>query len=291
MRFDYYQPRDLQDAMAFLHHQGAEAQALAGGTDLIPRIKDRLVTLKHVVNIKALEELQGMGKDGDGYRIGALTTIRMLETSPVIRRYYAALGQAATVLGSVQVRNTATVGGNLCHAVPSAETAPALLALGARASIVGPHGQRSVPLEQFFTGPRRTVLQPGELLKELVVPPLPERSGSVYIKLGHRQAMDLAIVGVAAFLALDSAGRCTECRIGLGAVAPTPVRAKQAENVLRGEKPTEAAFTKASEIGMGECNPIDDLRASRQYRCDMVTVLTKRALTRALAMAQQTAKV
>ncbi|MBI4289198.1 MAG: xanthine dehydrogenase family protein subunit M [Chloroflexi bacterium] len=286
MRFDYYQPKDLQDAVTFLEREGAGAQALAGGTDLMPRIKDRLTSPKFVVNVKALEQLQGMGADGGGFRIGALTTIRTLETSPLVRRRFPALAQAAGVLGSVQIRNIATVGGNLCHGVPSAETAAPLLALDARANIAGPHGNRSVPLDQFFLGPRRTVLQPGELLKELVLPPLPERSGSAYIKLGHRQAMDLAIVGVAAFVALDSQGRCSECRIGLGAVAPTPARAKQAEKLLKGEKLTEAAISQAAEIGMGECQPIDDLRASRVYRCEMVKVLTARALNQALAMAQ-----
>ena len=285
MRFDHYQPRDLRDAISFMAKEGTQAQALAGGTDLIPRIKDRLVSLRYVVNIKDLTELQGMGMQKGGWRIGALTTIRTLETSPVIRQQYLPLAQAAAVLGSVQVRNIATVGGNLCHAVPSAETAPPLLALNAQATIIGHHGQRSLPLENFFLGPRRTVLQPGELLSDIVLPPQPERWGGVYLKLEHRQAMDLAIVGVAAFVALDAADRCEDCRIALGAVAPTPVRAKRAEEVLRGEKITPAALAKAAEIGIGECQPIDDLRASRSYRCEMVKVLTQRALTEALNMA------
>ena len=285
MRFDHYQPRDLRDAISFMAKEGTQAQALAGGTDLIPRIKDRLVSLRYVVNIKDLTELQGMGMQKGGWRIGALTTIRTLETSPVIRQQYLPLAQAAAVLGSVQVRNIATVGGNLCHAVPSAETAPPLLALNAQATIIGHHGQRSLPLENFFLGPRRTVLQPGELLSDIVLPPQPERWGGVYLKLEHRQAMDLAIVGVAAFVALDAADRCEDCRIALGAVAPTPVRAKRAEEILRGEKITPAALAKAAEIGIGECQPIDDLRASRSYRCEMVKVLTQRALTEALNMA------
>jgi len=286
MRFDYYKPRDIQDAVTFLEKEDTGAQALAGGTDLMPRIKDRLTSPKYVVNIKGLEQLQGMGAEGSSFRIGSLTTIRTLETSPVIRRRYPALAQAASVLGSVQIRNIATVGGNLCHAVPSAETAAPLLAFDGRANIVGPHGNRSVPLDQFFLGPRRTVLHPGELLKEVILPSLPEQYGSVYIKLGHRQAMDLAIVGVAAFVSLDSQGRCAECRIGLGAVAPTPARAKQAEKLLKGEKLTEAAILQAAEIGMGECQPIDDLRASRVYRCEMVKVLMARALNQARAVAE-----
>ncbi len=287
MRFDYYQPKDLSDTVSFLVREGANAQVLAGGTDLIPRIKDRLVSPAYVVNVKGLTELQGMGKVKDGFRIGALTTIRTLETSSVIRSQFPLLAQAAAVLGSVQIRNIATIGGNLCHAVPSAEMAPPLLSLNAQATITGPRGKRSLPLEGFFLGPRRTALQPGEILSELLLPSLPERWGGVYIKLGHRQAMDLAIVGVAAVVVIDSAGRFQDCRIALGAVAPTPVRAKQAEEILRGEKFSEAALTKASEIGMGECQPIDDIRASRVYRCEMVKVLTHRAVSQALAMAQK----
>ncbi len=287
MRFDYYQPQDLQDAMSFMAREGAGAQALAGGTDLIPRIKDKLESPRYVVNIKELAELQGMGMEKAGWRIGALTAIRDLETSPVAAREYPLLAQAAAVLGSAQVRNIATVGGNLCHAVPSAEMAPPLLALDAQATLIGPQGKRSLPLEDFFLGPRRTVLQPGELLCEITVPPQPERWGGVYLKLEHRQAMDLAIVGVAAMVALDQKGRCQDCRIALGAVAPTPARAKRAEESLRGEKITAAALAKAAEIGMGECQPIDDIRASRSYRCEMVKVLTRQALTQAADMAKK----
>lgn len=286
MRFDYFQPRDLSEAVSFLAGQRGQASPLAGGTDLIPRIKDRLESPRYVVNIKGLAELQGIGPDKGGWRLGALTTIRALETSPALRQQYPLLAQAAAVLGSVQVRNIATVGGNLCHAVPSADMAPPLLALKAQATITGPQGTRSLPLEDFFLGPRRTVLQPGELLAELLLPPLPERWGGVYLKLEQRRAMDLALVGVAALIALDSAGRCQDCRIALGAVAPTPVRAKRAEEVLKGQKITQAALSQAAEIGMGECQPIDDMRASRSYRCEMVKVLIRRALIQALDMAQ-----
>ncbi len=287
MRFDYYRPRDLQDAISFMAREGAEAQPLAGGTDLIPRIKDKLTSPRCVVDIKELAELQGMGREKAGWRIGALTTIGDLEASPEVGRQYPLLAQAATVLGSVQVRNIATLGGNLCHAVPSAEMAPPLLALNAQATLTGPRGKQSLPLEDFFLGPRSTVLQPGELLCEITVPPQPDRWGGVYLKLEHRMAMDLAIVGVAAIVALDSLGRCQDCRIALGAVSPTPVRAKRAEELLRGGKVTAAALAEAAEIGMGECQPIDDIRASRSYRCEMVKVLTRQALTQSVDMAEK----
>ena len=286
MRFEYFDPQDLREATSFLAKEGESARPLAGGTDLIPRIRDRLDTPRYVVNIKGLSELNGMGEEGDGWRISALTTIRMLETSAAIHRRYPMLAQAAAVLGSVQVRNIATLGGNLCHAVPSADMAPPLLCLDAKVSLIGPNGKRSLPLQDFFLGPRSTAIQPGELLSEISLPILPSRWGGLYLKLGHRKAMDLALVGIAALVALDPTGRCLDCRIALGAVAPAPVRARRAEEVLRGEKVTEAVLDKAAETAMGECQPIDDIRATATYRRQMVQVLTRKGLSQALDLAQ-----
>lgn len=286
MRFEYFDPQNLREATSFLAKEGERARPIAGGTDLIPRIRDKLDTPRCVVNIKGLSELNGMGKERDGWRIGALTTIRMLETSTAIRQAYPILAQAAAALGSVQVRNIATIGGNLCHAVPSADMAPPLLCLEAKVGLVGPGGKRSLPLADFFVGPRSTVIQPGELLSEISFPSLAGRWGGVYLKLGLRRAVALAVVGVGVLLSLDSLGRFLDCRIALGAVAPTPVRARQAEELLRGEKVTEALLDKAAEIGMGECQPIDDMRATASYRCRMVQALTRRGLTQALALAR-----
>ena len=227
-----------------------------------------------------------MGEEGDGWRIGALTTIRMLETSAAVRRMYPILTQAAAALGSVQVRNIATVGGNLCHAVPSADMAPPLLCLDAKVSLIGNNGKRSLALPDFFLGPRSTAIQPRELLSEISLPIIPSRWGGVYLKLGHRKAMDLAVVGVATLVVLDSLGRCLDCRIALGAVSPTPERARRAEEVLRGEKVTEAMLDKAAETAMGECQPIDDVRATARYRRHMVQVLTRRGLSQALGLAK-----
>jgi carbon-monoxide dehydrogenase medium subunit len=284
MRFDYLQPHDLAEAISFLEREASSP--LAGGTDLIPRIKDKLVSPKSLVNIKGLGELQGVRMKNGSRRIGALTTIRTLETSPAIRHEYPLIAQAAAVLGSVQIRNLATLGGNLCHAVPSAEMATPLLALNAQVSITGPRGKRTMPLESFFLGPRQTVLKSDELLCEVLLPALPERWGGAYLKLEHRSAMDLALVGVSAFIALDSKGRCGDCRIALGAVAPTPMRSKQAEQILRGKEITEATVAQAGEVSMRESKPIDDHRASASYRRKMVNVLTRRALTQAFAMAR-----
>ncbi|MFC1815472.1 FAD binding domain-containing protein [Thermodesulfobacteriota bacterium] len=288
MRFEYFDPHDIGEATSFLAKAGESARPLAGGTDLIPRIRDRLDTPRYVVNIKGLSELNGMGREGDGWRIGALTTIRMLETSSAIRLAYPILNQAAAELGSVQVRNIATVGGNLCHAVPSADMAPPLLCLDAKVSLIGHNGKRSLPLQDFFLEPRRTAIQPGELLSEISLPILRGKWGGLYLKLGHRKAMDLAVVGVAIWVALDSLERILDCRIALGSVAPTPVRARRAEELLKGEKVTEALLDKAAETAMDECQPIDDIRATARYRRHMIRMLTRRGLRQSLTLARRT---
>ena len=285
MRFDYLQPRDLVEAISLLGREEGSSP-IAGGTDLIPRIKDKAVSVKTLVNIKGLSELQGVSVGNGSGKIGALTTIRTLETSPVIRQQYPLIAEAAAVLGSVQIRNLATLGGNLCHAVPSAEMAPPLLALNAQVSIAGSGGRRTMPLENFFLGPRQTVLKSGELLCEVLLPPLPKRWGGAYLKLEHRSAMDLALVGVSAFVTLDSKGHCEDCRIALGAVAPTPMRSKQAEQMLRGKEITETSVAQTAEVSMGESRPIDDHRASASYRRNMVNTLTRRALTKAFDIAR-----
>ncbi|MFQ5826598.1 MAG: FAD binding domain-containing protein [Dehalococcoidia bacterium] len=289
IRFDYFEPSTLDEATAFLLREGEKARVLAGGTDLLPLLKQRAIRPRYLVNIKRISHLDSISHvDGGGLRIGALTTIRTLETSAPLRDGWGMVAQAAGHLGSVQVRNIATVGGNLCHGVPSAETAPALIALSAEAALSGPQGRRSLPLEDFFTGPGTTVLGAGELLAELLLPPPPSPSGGVYLKLSPRGAMDIAVVGVAAWIALDGRdGSCRDCRLVLGAVAPTPFRVKRAEDVLRGEKVTERLIDAAARTAMEESRPISDVRASAEYRREMVGVLTRRALSQALEMARQ----
>jgi aerobic carbon-monoxide dehydrogenase medium subunit len=277
-RFEYFEPASLPEALALLARYQGRAQPLAGGTDLLVELREQLRRADCVVNIKKIPGIGELGFDArDGLHIGALVTAREIELSPVTQRYYSSLVQAARELGSIQVRNRATIIGNVCRASPSADTLPPLIADGAVVSIHAANGTRRVLLEEFFTGAGKTVLQPDELVTEVVVPAPPPRTGKVYIKHGRRKAMELATVGVAVTLTLEG-----EIRIVLGAVAPTPIRARKAEDLVRGRKIDAALIERAAQAAMEESRPISNVRASAEYRRDMVGVLTRRAVQRAL---------
>jgi carbon-monoxide dehydrogenase medium subunit len=281
-RFDYFEPTTLDEAVSLLLHYNGKANVMAGGTDLLVEIKEQLRAPDYVVNIKKIPGLRELSYDKQtGLRFGALVTTREIETHPLVREKYPCLAQAVSELGSIQVRHRATVAGNICRASPSADTPPPLIAAGAVVRLYGPAGERVVLLEDFFTGPGKTVLQQGELVVEFTVPPPPLRTGQVYLKHGRRRAMELATVGVA--VALTRAGEvCQEVRIVLGAVAPTPMRARQAEAVLRGQRIDERLIEMAAETAMAESKPISDVRASAEYRREMVRVLIGRAIRQAL---------
>jgi len=277
-RFDYFEPRTLQEAAALLHRGQGKACLLAGGTDLLVEIKEHIRRPEYVVNIKRIPGLNGIRYDDKaGLRIGALVTARTLETCPVITQSYAGLAQAVKELGSIQVRNRATVVGNLCRASPSGDTAPPLIADGARIRIFGLNGERDLPLEEFFTGPGQTVLGPDEIAVELALPSPRPHTGKVYIKHGRRKAMELATVGVAVSLTLAD-GLCQAIRIVLGAVAPTPIRARAAEALMHKTALDEAAIQAAAQAALAEARPISDVRGSAEYRREMVRVLTARGL-------------
>jgi carbon-monoxide dehydrogenase medium subunit len=263
------------------------ASILAGGTDLLVEMKDQRKTPEYLVDLKQIEGLDYLTYDDTcGLRIGALATVQSVGTSPAVAQHYAGLAEAAGSLGSVQVRNRATVAGNICRASPSADTLPPLIAGDATVTIFGPAGTRIAGLADFFTGPGWTVLSPGEILVEISVPaPLPN-TGTVYLKHGRRAAMELATVGVA--VALTLAGPvCARARIVLGAVAPTPIRARLAEAALQGRTVDETAIEEADQAAMHEARPISDVRSSAGYRQEMVEVLTRRAIRAALARATQ----
>jgi carbon-monoxide dehydrogenase medium subunit len=277
-RFEYFEPLTLAEASSLLARYGGRAQPLAGGTDLLVELREQLRRADCVVNIKKIPGIGALSFDPQaGLRIGALVTARALEVSAVIREKYPSLLQAVRELGSIQVRNRATIVGNVCRASPSADTLPPLIADGAMVSIHGGQGKRSLLLEEFFTGPGKTVLKPDELLTEIVVPAPAPRSGKVYIKHGRRKAMELATVGVAVTLTEGS-----DVRIVLAAVAPTPIRAKKAEALLRGRKIDSALIERAAQAAVEESRPISNVRASAEYRREMVRVLTRRALTQAM---------
>ena len=278
-RFEYFEPTTLGEAAALLSRYGGRAQALAGGTDLLVELKEQLRRADYVVNIKRIPGMDRLSYDSrEGLRIGALVTAREVERSGFVREHYESLVQATRELGSIQVRNRATIVGNVCRASPSADTLPPLIADGAVATIHGPASKRSVLLEDFFKGPGKTVLAPGELVTELVLPPPAPRTVKVYIKHGRRKAMELATVGVAVSLTPGS-----DVKIVLGAVAPTPIRARRAEELLRGRALGPGLIAQAAKAAADESRPITNVRASAEYRREMVEVLTRRALERCIS--------
>ncbi len=283
MRFNYLEPATIEEAVSLLSKYDGKAKAMAGGTDLLVQIRSKAIKPEYVVDIGCIPGLDYINYDEkQGLRIGALTTIRAIEKSAKLRQIYPAISQAAGLLGSVAIRNVATIGGNLCNAAPSADTAPALIGLSAKATIVGPGGERVVPLEDFFTGPGGTVFKTGELLVEIQVPVPPPDTKGVYLK-HSRTAVDLAVVGVAVIMVLEPGGVCKDIKIVLGAVAPTPLRAKKAEGVLRGGKIESALIEEAAQVAAGEAQPISDVRASAEYRREIVKVLTRRAIKQMIA--------
>ena len=287
-RFDYFEPKTLDEAVALLGRHAGKADVLAGGTDLLVEIKERLRAPDYVVNVKKIPGLGHLDYDDErGLRFGALVTAREIETTPLTVKNYRGLRQSAREIGSIQIRNRATVAGNICRASPSADTLPPLIADGASVTVYGPQGERSVLLEDFFTGPGKTVLKPDELVTGLRVPPPAPRTGKVYIKHGRRTEMELATVGVAATLTLGDDGRCADVRIVLAAVAPTPLRALAAEALLRGRTVDAEIIAAAAAAAAGEARPIGDVRGSAEYRREMVGVLVGRALEQALQRARQ----
>jgi len=283
-RFELALPRSVDEALKVLKDRGSDAKLLAGGTDLLPQLKNGLIKPACVIDLSGVERVRALQGDASGLRVGAAVSARALERHAAARATYTSLSESAALVGSVQVRNLATLGGNLCNAAPSADMAPPLLALEAEAVIVGPKGERRVPLATFFTGVRRTVLAPDELLLEIVVPAPGPRSGGNYLRHTPRRELDIAVVGVASQLTLSN-GVCSKARIALAAVAPTPVRATAAEQALEGQPVTPEAIERAAELAVGVAKPISDQRGSADYRLHLVRVLTGRTLRTALARA------
>jgi len=281
--FEFYQPASLQEASRILRESGPGGRFLAGGTDLVIAMKEKGLVPKYIVDLKRIAGLSGIHEQGDGsIAIGALTTMREIEISPLITKKYSFLSQSAAEVGSIQIRNRATVGGNMANATPSADVAPALIALNATAKITGASGDRTVPLEEYFRGPGQTVMGTDEILTEITIPKTGPRLVGEYIKFSPREMMDLAYVGVAVSYNLgDSDKKCDGVRIVLGAVAPTPIRAKRAEAALEGQVLTEALAEKVGQIAAEEAKPISDVRSSADYRRAMVGAMTKRALLNA----------
>jgi len=284
--FEYFAPKTLQEALTFLDKYGDKCKVIAGGQSLLILMRQGLVAPEYLISIKGISSLNYIRSDlKEGLRIGALTPHRVVEKSAIIRSQFAVLAEMENKLASIQTRNWGTFGGNLCHGDPAGDPAPVLIALSASAKVASLKGERSIALEGFFLDYFETALQPGELLTEILVPPMPARTGAAYTKFNVIET-DMATVGVAVSITLSpNRDTCESARIALGASAPVPIRAKHAENVLKGKKITDDLLEEAGKIASSEAKPISDIHASESYRRELAKVLVKRVGKEALARA------
>jgi carbon-monoxide dehydrogenase medium subunit len=277
--FRWYEPEDVADACRYLACHAADARPVAGGTDLVIQMTLGRAAPRHVVNLARLADLGGIRHDGTDLYIGALTSVQEIERSALVQAQAPLLVEAARLVASPGIRAMATLGGNLCNASPSADLAPPLLVLEAEVRIVGPAHERRLPLAEFFLAPGRSALQPGELLAGVRVPDLPPATRGVYLKLPAKTMNDIALVGVAALARSDpGTRRITMLRLALGAVAPTPRRARASETLLAGCVATPANLDAAAAAAASEARPISDVRGSAAYRQAMVRSLARQAL-------------
>ncbi len=290
-RFTYMIPKSLDEAISMHVAHGERAKYIAGGTDILIKIKERkaapdyLISLKHILGPDRPLFSQETGE----LYIGAFVTHRRIETSKTVRTRYPILHDAVKNIGSVQIRNVATIGGNLVNAVPSADGAIPLIALDAEIRIHGPKGRRSMDLLHFFLGPGQCDLETGEILTEILIPPVLPRTGSAYLKFGRRQAMELPLLGVGVVLSLEEDFKtCCRARIALGVAAPTPMRAIQAEAFLNGKPVDEKTLEEAGKIAAEESRVRDSIRGVAWYRREMVGVLVKRMGRKALQRIHET---
>jgi carbon-monoxide dehydrogenase medium subunit len=270
-------PKTIDEAISMCVNHGEKARYIAGGTDVMVKVKEGKLAPGYLISLRHIRGLDRLEYKNGELRIGALVTHRRLELSGIIRRHFPILLDAVTHIGSVQVRNVATIGGNIVNAVPSADGAIPLITLGAEVHIRGPKGERSMALEDFFIGPGQTLLEPGEIVTEFVVPPLPLRTGGAYWKHTRRAAMELPIMGVAVQVSLREDMRsCADARIGLGVLAPTPMRARNAEAILKSGELDDELLAKAGRAASEECKARDSIRGVAWYRRDMVEVFVRR---------------
>ncbi len=288
--FDVLFADTVEGACTLLSRHGAEAELLAGGTDLLVKMKLKHRLPRYLVHVKGIPGLDRIRHGDEGLRIGALTTIQAIQDSEVVGRQFPMLSRAAGVLGTTQIRTLGTLGGNLANASPSAEFGPPLLVLEASVRCLGRGGERRIPMTEFFVGPGKSALQHGEMIAEIFVPALPDRARCLYLKHSLRR-MDVAMAGAAVFVLLDG-DACREVRIALGAVAPTPFRARAAEQALRGKKLSGDSMEgelldEVAQIASGESSPIDDLREYASYRRRIVGMMVRQALGQAIARSRE----
>ncbi|MFN8638662.1 MAG: xanthine dehydrogenase family protein subunit M [Dehalococcoidia bacterium] len=286
-RFDYYRPSSVAEASSLLREHGEGGLLVAGGTDVLVQVKEAGRPVRYVVSLQGVEGLGGIEEHASGLRIGARTRMCEIAAHPSIQARYTALSDGASLVGSVQTRHMATIGGNVCNAAPSADTSPPLAVLDATAHIVGPGGERALPIVDLWTGPGRTSLQPGEVVTHFMIPASEPSSGSHYQRHTPRKVMDIAAVSTAVYLELDDTGTCTAARVALGAVAPTVVRAPRCESALVGKPITEESAAAAAALAATEATPISDQRASAEFRTYLIEVMTRQSILRAAERARE----
>ena len=286
--FEYLRPKTVPEAVALLQQHGDDAKILSGGQSLIPMMKLRLARPSHLIDINRISGLSYIKEDGGFLKIGGLTREAELESSPLVRSKYPLLLDTATVIADPQVRNLATVGGNLAHGDPANDHPATMVALAAQIVATGAKGERVIAIDDFFVSLFTTSLQHDEILTEIRIPLPPARSGGAYFKL-ERKVGDFATAAVAVQLTLDDKGVVQKIGIGLTNVGPTPIRAKKAEDTLRGKKLDAATITQAAQLASDEAQPSADLRGPAEYKKGLIKELTKRAIVRALERAGQIA--
>ncbi len=283
--FEYFEPRDVDETLSLLNQWKGDAKIIAGGTDLIPLMRDRLVTPNRVIDINKLSELEFIKETDEGIEIGALTRLRAIETSPLVRERIPLLAETAEQVASIQVRNVGTIAGNLVNASPAADMAPSLLVHEAKVRTRRTGGKREIALSSFFTGVKGTVLENDELVTDIFVPKMVAHTGGAFMKIGKRSALVISTASAASSITLNH-GR-NNVRVALGSVAPTPVRARGVEDFLESHEITQKTIKEASDLVPNDISPITDHRSTAEYRKEVSKVLTKRALTMAFEMARR----
>jgi carbon-monoxide dehydrogenase medium subunit len=278
--FEYDRPENLDNALELLASLRDKAKVIAGGTDLLPLLREDILIPTHIVDISRLAELNFIRKEERLIRIGAATNMRAIEQSDIVRQTIPMLADAAQLVGEIGVRNLATLGGNLANASPAGDSAPPLLVLDASATIRNRKTERTIRLADFFLHVKKTILQPDELLTEIKIPIPPQHSGGAFLRLAKRGGNIISIVSAAAFMSIDN-GLCKTARIAMGSVAPTPIRIPVAERILEGSAPSETKIREAAEKVKEAIKPISDVRASAEYRKETSVTLVRRALEQA----------
>lgn len=285
--FDYEAPANLSDALEVLTRANGSARPLAGGTDLIDHVRNGRLTPDLLVDLKKLPELNALDVSAGGLRLGASVPCWRIYESPEITKQYSALADSCRIIGGVQIQSRASVGGNLCNSGPAADSIPSLIALGGVCVLASAAGRREVPVEDFCTAPGKNVLKPGEILVELKFPVPASHSGSHYRRFIPRNEMDIAVVGVGAAVVLDASGQnFVSGRIALGAVAPTPLFARKAGELLAGQPVNDETIAAAAQAAQTVATPITDMRGTAEYRRHLVGVLTRRVLETAVSRAR-----